>query len=111
MPRSLAVCGITLSAVPAWNWQIEISADLIGSTLRDDDRLQLVDDLRADQHRSMRLMRPRRVRAAPLDLDNDAVGGRQHRARPDRELADRQARACCACRTPPRCRNAPSCRP
>jgi len=35
VPRSVAVCGMTLSAEPAWNWQIEMRPDLIGSTLRD----------------------------------------------------------------------------
>ncbi len=35
MPRSCAVCGMTLSVVPAWNTQIETTADSSGSTLRD----------------------------------------------------------------------------
>ena len=35
MPRSSAVCGITLRALPAWNSQIEITADSSGSTVRD----------------------------------------------------------------------------
>ena len=51
MPRSCAVCGMTLSVVPAWNMQIEITADLQRIDVARHDRLQLVDDLRADQHR------------------------------------------------------------
>ena len=35
VPRSFAVCGMTLSVVPAWNMQIDTTADFSGSTLRD----------------------------------------------------------------------------
>ena len=41
---------------------------------------------------SIEMMRPRRVPALAFDLDREAVGRRHQRARPDRELADRQAR-------------------
>ena len=35
MPRKSAVCGMTLSVEPAWNMQIEITAECSGSTLRE----------------------------------------------------------------------------
>ncbi len=35
MPRRSAVCGMTLSALPAWNVQIDTTAASTGSTLRD----------------------------------------------------------------------------
>ena len=56
------------------------------------DRLDLVDDLRADQHRVDRDVRARRVAAEPLDVDVEPVRRGHHRAGPDREVADRQAR-------------------
>ena len=35
MPRNCTVCGMTLSVLPAWNMQIDTTADFSGSTLRD----------------------------------------------------------------------------
>ncbi len=55
------------------------------------DRLQAADDLRADQHRVDREMRSRRVPALALDLDDEMVGRRHQRARPDREFPERDA--------------------
>ena len=56
-----------------------------------DDRLDLIDDLRAHQHAVDRHMRPRRVAAEAFDVDVDAVGRRHHRAGPDGEVTDREA--------------------
>jgi len=52
------------------------------------DRLDLVDDRCADQHRIDRDVRPARVRLA-LDLDREPVRRRHHWPRPDREFAER----------------------
>ena len=90
MPRKTACCGMTLSVWPAWNMQIETTADFERIDIARHDRLQLVDDLGADQHRVDRKMRPRRVAAFALDLDRDVVGRRHHRPGADGELADRQ---------------------
>ena len=60
---------MTLSAEPAWNWQIEIRPDLIGSTLRETIDLRLIDDLRADHDGIDAQVRLCRMRAEPLDLD------------------------------------------
>ena len=66
------------------------------------DRLQPVDDLRRGDDRVDAEMRHRGMRAASADGDLEDVEGRHHRAGADRELADRQTRASCACRRPPR---------
>ena len=55
------------------------------------DRLQLVDDLGADQDGVDAQMRPRRVAALAFDLDRDVIGRRHDRTRADGEFADRQA--------------------
>ena len=91
MPDSRAVCGMMLSAVPALNWQIETTADFQRVDVAGHDRLQLVDDLRADQDAVDRLVRLGGVRAAALDVDIDAVGRRHHRTGPDGEFAERDA--------------------
>ena len=83
---------MTLSAWPAWNMQIEIDRGLQRIDVARHDRLQLIDDLRADQHRVDAEMRPRRVAADALEVDGDRVGRGHHRARTDGELADRHAR-------------------
>ena len=57
------------------------------------DRLQRGDQLRADQHGIDAFVRPRGVAAEPLDPDIDRVGRGHDRAGPDRERADRNARA------------------
>ena len=69
MPRSCAVCGMTLSVVPAWNMQIDTTAASSGSTLRD-----TIDWIWLTICAPTRIgidgeMRPRRVAADALDVD------------------------------------------
>ena len=54
-------------------------------------RLQLVDDLGADQNGVDALLRPRRVAASAFELDRNVVGRRHDRTRADGEFADREA--------------------
>ena len=54
-------------------------------------RLQLVDDLGADQDGIDAQMRPRRVAALAFERNLDVIGRRHHGAGTDGELADRQA--------------------
>ena len=55
------------------------------------DRLDGVDDLRADQNGVDAEMRARGVGADALDVDRDEIGRRHHGAGADAELADRHA--------------------
>ena len=66
-------------------------------------RLQLVDDLRADENAVDREMRPRRMAADAFDVDRDVVGRRHHGAGANGELPRPAGRDNCACRTPDRC--------
>ena len=91
VPRRCPVCGMMLSAVPAWNWVIETTADSSGSTLRDTIDCSALMIAAPTTHRVDRGVRPRRVAAETFDVDVDAVGRRHHRAGPDREIADREA--------------------
>src|SRR5207253_2685249 len=56
-----------------------------------DDRLDLADDLSADQYRIDAKMRAGGVAAAALDLDGDAIGRSHYGARAQGKFADRQA--------------------
>ena len=55
-------------------------------------RLQLIDDLAADQDGIDGKMRPCGVAALAFEFDGDVIGGRHDRARADGELSDRHAR-------------------
>ena len=91
MPRNIAVCGMTLSADPGVELADRNQPGFDRIDAARDDRLRLRDDMRADQHRVDALVRLCGMRAEALDLDDDAIGRGEQRARPDRELADRKA--------------------
>ena len=103
VPPTRAVAGITFQVSPPWIWVTLRTAVSSGSMPRDDDGLQRQHELRRDRQGVDRLdaaWRHARRALRPDDLEN-VVGG-EHRPRAMRELAEREPRQCCACRTPPR---------
>ena len=72
---------MTLSVLPAWNMQIDTTADFQRIDIARHDRLQIVDDLRADQHGVDAEMRARGMPAVAFDVDRECIGRRHERAR------------------------------
>src|SRR6478736_4377855 len=86
---SSARSGITLLLLPAWMLPTVNTADSPGATSPRDDGLQPNDDHRGKDHRVDRGLRHGTVRAAAVDLDAHAVGGRQHSPGTGANLAGR----------------------
>ena len=68
MPRSVAVCGMTLKASPALTVQTDTTTDSSGSTLREAIVCSAVIICAADQHGIDAVVRARRMAALALDL-------------------------------------------
>ena len=92
VPRSTHSCGMTFQVSPAWIWVVETTAVSIGSTLRATIDCSAVTMCAADHDRVDAVMRHGAVRADALHHDLEDVVGGHHRAGPDGEAADRDAR-------------------
>ena len=72
VPRSCAVCGMTLSVWPAWNMQIDTTAAFSGSTLRATIDWIWLTICAPTSTVSIAQMRARRMAALALDVDRRA---------------------------------------
>ena len=87
-----ASSGMMLLAVPACIEATVTTTDFSGSVSREAISLQARDDLRGNDDRIDGGIGPGGMAAAAMNDDLEMVGGRHHRARSRRELADRQTR-------------------